>query len=114
MPIYSYKCEKCGRVFDRFEKASDSNGSNGVVKCIYCSAYAKRLFSPAGLIFKGSGFYKTDYRSVSKSTGGGGISREKDSKKPESRISANKDNKKKPEIKETSKKGDSIVSDKNG
>jgi putative FmdB family regulatory protein len=65
MPIYSYKCEKCGRVFDKFVKYNNGNGENNTTKCIYCNSNAKRLFLPAGIIFKGSGFYKTDYRSVS-------------------------------------------------
>jgi len=65
MPIYSYKCEKCGRVFDKFVKYNNGNGDNNTTKCIYCNANAKRLFLPAGIIFKGSGFYKTDYRSSS-------------------------------------------------
>jgi putative FmdB family regulatory protein len=65
MPIYSYKCEKCGRVFDKFQKVSDGNGDNSKTKCIYCNGNASRLFLPAGIIFKGSGFYKTDYGSNS-------------------------------------------------
>ncbi len=69
MPIYSYKCEKCGRIFDKFQKASDGNGNNSNTKCIYCNSNAKRLFLPAGIIFKGSGFYKTDYRSNSVRSG---------------------------------------------
>ncbi len=57
MPIYSYKCSKCGKVFDKFQKP----GSNGKVLCEYCDGEAIRIFSPVGIIFKGSGFYKTDY-----------------------------------------------------
>ncbi len=113
MPLYSYKCEKCGRIFDKFEKASDSNGNNGVVKCIYCGSDAKRLFSPAGLIFKGSGFYKTDYRSTSKNTVGSGKSIVKDIKKPETKEAAGKDNKAKTDG-EVSKKSGSAVSGKTG
>jgi putative FmdB family regulatory protein len=61
MPIYTYKCKKCGEVFDRFEKMS----SNGSGKCDLCNSEAVRVFSPAGIIFKGSGFYTTDYKSGS-------------------------------------------------
>jgi len=103
MPLYSYKCEKCGRIFDKFEKISDGNGSNGVVKCIYCEGNAKRLFSPAGLIFRGSGFYKTDYSSVSKNTGDGNRYKNKNSEKTESKKSGNKDNKEKADKKTTKK-----------
>ena len=64
MPIYSYKCENCGEVYDKLVKA----GGNGKVKCVECQSDTKRVFSPVGIIFKGSGFYSTDYKSASKST----------------------------------------------
>jgi putative FmdB family regulatory protein len=63
MPIYSYKCGNCGEVFDKLVKA----GGNGKVKCVECKSDTKRVFSPVGIIFKGSGFYSTDYKSGSKS-----------------------------------------------
>ena len=63
MPIYSYKCENCGEVSDRFVKA----GGNGKVKCDLCKSDTQRVFSPVGIIFKGSGFYSTDYKSGTKS-----------------------------------------------
>ena len=65
MPIYSYRCESCGKTFDKMLKAD----SNGNVKCIYCDSGSKRLFSPVGIIFKGSGFYVTDYKSGSNTQG---------------------------------------------
>ncbi len=61
MPIYSYKCENCGRIFDKFQKV----GGDGNIKCIFCDSNTNRLFSPVGIIFKGSGFYTTDYKSRS-------------------------------------------------
>ena len=61
MPIYSYKCENCGRIFDKFQKV----GGDGNIKCIFCDSNTNRLFSPGGIIFKGSGFYTTDYKSRS-------------------------------------------------
>ena len=64
MPIYSYKCENCGEIFDKLGKA----GGNGKVKCVKCNSDTQRVFSPVGIIFKGSGFYSTDYKSGSKST----------------------------------------------
>ena len=64
MPIYAYKCENCGEVFDRLGKA----GGNGKVKCVACKSDTQRVFSPVGIIFKGSGFYSTDYKSGSKNT----------------------------------------------
>lgn len=66
MPIYSYKCKACGQVFDRLEKKI---GGNSRVGCDYCSGEAIRIYMPVGIIFKGSGFYTTDYKSnTSKST----------------------------------------------
>jgi len=65
MPIYSYKCSNCGKVFDKFQKP----GTNGKTKCDFCSSEALRIFSPVGIIFKGSGFYKTDYGSSPKASG---------------------------------------------
>jgi putative FmdB family regulatory protein len=64
MPIYSYKCDNCGEVFDKLGKV----GENGKVKCVECKSDTQRVFSPVGIIFKGSGFYSTDYKSESKST----------------------------------------------
>ena len=63
MPIYSYKCKSCGEVFDKLVIA----GGNGKVKCEECKSDMQRVFSPVGIIFKGSGFYSTDYKSGSKS-----------------------------------------------
>ena len=61
MPTYDYKCSNCGHKFEKFQSMS----SAPVKKCPECSKNtAKRLIGTgAGLIFKGSGFYITDYRS---------------------------------------------------
>ena len=61
MPIYTYKCKNCGKVTEKF-KSMNSNGSE---KCEHCRSETSRVFSPAGIIFKGSGFYTTDYKSSS-------------------------------------------------
>jgi len=64
MPTYEYECQKCGHVFDEFQSIS----APPVAVCPVdgCGGEAKRRFSPgAGFIFKGSGFYITDYRSES-------------------------------------------------
>lgn len=58
MPIYTYKCKNCGKVTEKF-KSMNSNGSE---KCEHCSSETSMVFSPAGIIFKGSGFYTTDYK----------------------------------------------------
>jgi len=61
MPIYSYKCNNCGKIFEKFEKSN----SMGKVFCTDCGSEALRIFSPVGIVFKGKGFYSTDYGSKS-------------------------------------------------
>lgn len=59
MPNYDYRCPKCGHEYCRFQKISDATRA----KCPECGARGERLISGgAGLIFKGSGFYTTDYK----------------------------------------------------
>lgn len=60
MPTYEYKCKDCGHVFERFESIKAGNTK----KCPECGNRANRLIGTGGaVIFKGSGFYQTDYRS---------------------------------------------------
>ena len=59
MPTYEYKCEKCGNVFEEFQSMKD----DPISVCPNCGGKVQRLIgSGAGLIFKGSGFYLTDYK----------------------------------------------------
>jgi putative FmdB family regulatory protein len=62
MPTYEYECTsaKCGHVFEKFQSITDAP----LQRCPLCRCRVKRLIgSGAGIIFKGSGFYQTDYRS---------------------------------------------------
>ncbi len=64
MPNYDYKCEKCDQVFEVFQSMNDPK----LTDCPQedCDGQVKRLLGTgAGIIFKGSGFYQTDYRSDS-------------------------------------------------
>lgn len=63
MPTYDYKCDACGATFELFQSITAAP----IKKCPQCKkAKARRLIGTgAGLIFKGSGFYITDYRSES-------------------------------------------------
>ncbi|MGE5177173.1 MAG: FmdB family zinc ribbon protein [Hyphomicrobiales bacterium] len=62
MPTYEYECEKCGHRFELFQKMSDPPRK----RCPKCRGKVRRLIGTgAGMIFKGSGFYVTDYRSES-------------------------------------------------
>jgi putative FmdB family regulatory protein len=59
MPTYEYKCPECGTEFEVFQKITAKPGA----KCPGCGAKAERQLSAgAGLVFKGSGFYITDYK----------------------------------------------------
>jgi len=63
MPTYEYKCEECGKSLEIFQSIKDSP----LKKCPYCmkDKLKRQIGSGAGIIFKGSGFYCTDYRSDS-------------------------------------------------
>jgi putative FmdB family regulatory protein len=57
VPTYGYRCEN-GHEFDLVQRMSDEP----VAECPACGSRGRRLFFPAGIVFKGSGFYKTDSR----------------------------------------------------
>src|SRR6516225_4005781 len=63
MPTYEYHCDACEHNFDEFQSINDQP----LKKCPKCGKLKlRRVFGPgAGIIFKGSGFYQTDYRSES-------------------------------------------------
>ena len=68
MPTYEYQCEKCARTFDYFQSMKDDALTVCPRECCQQEPWGegkvKRLLGTgAGLIFKGSGFYATDYRS---------------------------------------------------
>ena len=89
MPTYEYRCTSCSHEFEKFQRMSEEPGA----ECPECGAKSERLLSGgAGLLFKGSGFYITDYRSdgykkdAKADTGGSGKSSEsKSESKPESK-----------------------------
>ena len=62
MPLYEYKCTKCGSVFEVLQKVNDPP----LKKCVHCQGPVKKLISPSALQFKGSGWYVTDYASKGK------------------------------------------------
>ena len=60
MPTYEYKCRDCGHAFERYQRISD----DPLEECPECGGRVQRLISSGGgLVFKGPGFYATDYRS---------------------------------------------------
>ena len=73
MPTYEYECRKCGHVFEKFQAITAAP----VKTCPKCKGKVARLLSGgAGIIFKGSGFYQTDYKKTAhashKEDAGGG------------------------------------------
>lgn len=61
MPTYDYQCSACGHLFEVFQRMNDRPKRT----CPKCKGRVKRLIGTgAGLLFKGSGFYITDYRSA--------------------------------------------------
>ncbi len=62
MPTYHYRCKNCGFEFEEFESITARPRHT----CPKCGGGVERLLSPVGLIFKGSGFYITDYGYKSK------------------------------------------------
>lgn len=62
MPIYEYKCNECGVRFERIQSFSDEP----VKVCPECGGETHRLIQPAGIIFKGSGFYVNDSKASRK------------------------------------------------
>ena len=81
MPTYNYYCSDCDTHFSYFQKMSESPISS----CENCGGKVKRLITGGtGLIFKGSGFYSTDYKNSQKSTDDNSKSNQKknDNSKP--------------------------------
>ncbi|WKN50605.1 FmdB family zinc ribbon protein [Nocardioides sp. Arc9.136] len=64
MPTYQYACTECGHAFEQFQSFSD----DALTECPECSGRLRKLFNAVGVVFKGSGFYRTDSRSSSSSS----------------------------------------------
>ena len=61
MPTYQYACTSCGERLEVVQKFSD----DPLTECPACAGTLRKVFSPVGVVFKGSGFYKTDSRTTS-------------------------------------------------
>jgi putative FmdB family regulatory protein len=59
VPTYQYACTECGERLEKVQKFSD----DPLTVCPACSGRLRKVFSPVGIVFKGSGFYRTDSRS---------------------------------------------------
>lgn len=66
MPTYQYACTECGAQLEVVQKFSD----DALTECPTCAGKLRKVFSAVGVVFKGSGFYRTDSRSNSSSSTG--------------------------------------------
>ncbi len=73
MPIYDYRCDHCGHVFSAVQSFSDE----ALDKCPSCGKQPRRLLSMPAIVFKGSGWYKTDSRPAEKGSADGASSSDK-------------------------------------
>ncbi|MBD0862241.1 FmdB family transcriptional regulator [Gordonia sp. zg691] len=64
MPTYSYACTECDNKFDIVQSFSDDS----LTECPQCAGRLRKLFNSVGIVFKGSGFYRTDSRSGASSS----------------------------------------------
>ena len=75
MPTYQYACTECGHEFEAVQKFSD----DALTECPSCTGKLRKVFSAVGVVFKGSGFYRTDSRSGDKKTAASSSSSSSDS-----------------------------------
>jgi len=80
MPTYEYACQSCGRHVEVFQKFSE----DPLTTCEVCGGSLRKVFHPAGILFKGSGFYATDSRRSSATKGGGDSKKDSGSKSGDS------------------------------
>ena len=65
MPTYEYLCRTCSHRFETWQKMTDEP----LTICPECGGHIRRVLYPTGIVFKGSGFYKTDHSSIAGSNG---------------------------------------------
>ena len=81
MPIYEYACTSCG---ERTE-AKQSFDDPPLEECPHCGGRLRKLYSPVGIVFKGSGFYSTDAKGSKKGTSTTTEKKTEDTKKTETK-----------------------------
>ena len=65
MPTYSYRCTECSNAFDIHQSFTEDS----LTVCPTCGGVLRKVFSPVGVTFSGSGFYRTDSRAGAKESG---------------------------------------------
>lgn len=93
MPTYQYACTECGHAFEQVQSFSDDS----LTVCPECQGRLRKVFNAVGVVFKGSGFYRTDSRGSSsssssegkgESSGGGSAAKSESGSKSESKPAA--------------------------
>ena len=64
MPTYQYRCTECDHAFEEFQSFTD----DALTVCPVCGGRLRKVFNAVGVVFKGSGFYRTDSRTTGSST----------------------------------------------
>jgi putative FmdB family regulatory protein len=88
VPIYGYRCTNCGHQFELYQRMSDEP----VQTCPKCQGKVIKMLYPTGVVFKGSGYYTTDYKSSGGSDSGNGSAPSPDSK-PDSKAESKPESK---------------------
>jgi putative FmdB family regulatory protein len=68
LPTYQYSCTECGHFFEQFQSFSEDS----LTVCPECDGRLRKVFNAVGVVFKGSGFYRTDSRTDTRGSGGDG------------------------------------------
>ena len=90
MPTYGYRCTQCGHQFEVFQRMSDEP----IQTCPNCGGKVTKMLYPTGVVFKGSGYYSTDYKgsgSSGSSNGSGPTTEGKPDSKPEAKPESKSD-----------------------
>jgi len=99
MPTYQYVCTECGEPLEVVQKFSDEP----LTVCPACQGRLRKVFSPVGVVFKGSGFYKTDSRSSSSASSTKTDTKSAEPKTSETKADTSSDSSSKSETKSDAK-----------
>ena len=110
MPTYQYSCTECGERIEAVQKFTDEP----LQVCPECGGKLRKVFSPVGIVFKGSGFYRNDSRSGSKDKALNGSGSSSDAKKDGGSADSGSSDSKKAEKADAGSSSSSSSSSSNG
>ena len=84
LPTYQYACTECGHAFEQFQSFTD----DALTVCPACEGRLRKVFNAVGVVFKGSGFYRTDSRTDGKSAPASTSDSSSGEKKSETKVEA--------------------------